>query len=749
MARNPTQITPVILQGGLNLAAPPISAQSGEAQVLHNYVCDTMGRYERIKGFCRVDGQQDPVEAKFTVLRFKTVPSEVLSESLLGKRIETKGPDIASGTLVHFYKDEFVLVEVDGTFKRGDTLVLATGETAVVQAVYQGSSGYHISNTQQYRHEVRGYFRNRINAVPGSGPIRGVAYFNDELLAWRDDVNGHEVHMWRATDVGWTQVKVVPPRLYEPPFEYHYLLYSGQSGVSPCSAPEEDQAALSQTFTRGYFLHTTRYGDLLLPRPGPEAEAVESIRYWHPGPDVTQLELRVGENLGDFGSIEVYVEDIPMYRFMWHDADPTLHDPVPFRISDEPENGVYTVLIPECVELWGPRQRVGFMFRPQSDVPAPDPDPNVWTVNAPASVVEGETLDIIFHAETPQGQPAVGARLEWEVEGIEAGDVTSGGFSGTASTDSNGEIKLSWDLLADGIPEGEALRIRGLTNDGNELEVTVDILDEELPEGTHTYTLQGPTSLEGGKSGVFTISVVNREGYPVEGQAITWALQNAPHGAFNTPTQSTAYTDASGKIQVTVSAKIPAQQYDFNFVVTAPTSKSRSCKVTVPYVAEAPPPTNVTPSDGAFWITAAMSSEEASHVFQGAPTLVFGWNTYTGHGAPRYGSPTTAKTYADFSIRGIAAIDSVDGDSGIHIVLGRTATNRLSSVSVQIRIEYVDSPSSRKHLATVTSTPSNSSFSSDGQYRFTWIRYPKSSVPHPLTSKWRTATGKTYIQVSV
>ena len=46
--------------------------------------------------------------------------------------------------------------------------------------------------------------RAAIQAVPGSGPVRGVHYYDGDLFAWRDSEDGTAGVMWRATGVGWT-----------------------------------------------------------------------------------------------------------------------------------------------------------------------------------------------------------------------------------------------------------------------------------------------------------------------------------------------------------------------------------------------------------------------------------------------------------------------------------------------------------------------------------------------------------------
>ena len=56
-----------------------------------------------------------------------------------------------------------------------------------------------------------------IAAVPGSGPVRGVHYYDGDLYAWRDSADGTKGVMWVATPSGWSMVNdTFPPEgLYE------------------------------------------------------------------------------------------------------------------------------------------------------------------------------------------------------------------------------------------------------------------------------------------------------------------------------------------------------------------------------------------------------------------------------------------------------------------------------------------------------------------------------------------------------
>lgn len=49
-------------------------------------------------------------------------------------------------------------------------------------------------------------YRALITAVPGSGPVRGVAYFNGTVYAWRDNAGGTATVMHKSTAGGWVAI---------------------------------------------------------------------------------------------------------------------------------------------------------------------------------------------------------------------------------------------------------------------------------------------------------------------------------------------------------------------------------------------------------------------------------------------------------------------------------------------------------------------------------------------------------------
>ena len=81
-----TQVTPVILAGGLNLAVPSIALNAGECTQLFNYEVNTLGRYSRIEGFERFDGQPAPSETP-TVVNIEQTDAENLEQWVANREV--------------------------------------------------------------------------------------------------------------------------------------------------------------------------------------------------------------------------------------------------------------------------------------------------------------------------------------------------------------------------------------------------------------------------------------------------------------------------------------------------------------------------------------------------------------------------------------------------------------------------------------------------------------------------------------
>lgn len=188
----------VRLQGGLDLVTATLDLKPGVLRDALNYEISTTGGYSRIAGYERYDGRPNPSDAAVASLVASSVTGLAVGDSINGQTSGATGVIIAiSGTSVFYTK-------ATGTFAVAENLreglsVIGT-ITAASAAVTDPQT---LAQNQNLAADV---YRADIQAVPGSGPVRGVAYYNDSLYAWRNNAGGTALVMHKATSGGWTTV---------------------------------------------------------------------------------------------------------------------------------------------------------------------------------------------------------------------------------------------------------------------------------------------------------------------------------------------------------------------------------------------------------------------------------------------------------------------------------------------------------------------------------------------------------------
>lgn len=617
MAREPTRTSPISFVGGLNLVSPVFQMEPGEAKVLHNYAVNSLGRYERVKGFLRFDGHRDPLSYPFTVLKMTEDQLKHGFPHNIGDLVYGSKSG-AGGRVQVVNADEVVLVDVTDTFARGETVSECYG---TVQAVSVGASTGHVSRTQLYRREVAEYHARNIKPVPGSGPIRGLAVFHTEVLAWRDNADGNETVLWRSSPAGWLKVKVVPPRDYFPPYPYQYLIYSGQAGQLryDIDSTDPDTHRELEAFRRGYFSRAGTFGNLLLPSNDAEKDAVRAIYYYHPTHDSTRIVFDPGIRRGDFGELEIYVEDTPMYRFReaiqnpnWKPGDTAHPKTIPqagVTIRHPADSTQIEIDIDERIELWTARQRVGFFLFTKDQLPD---DPNhrrQWAIKAPSHCAEDQKLTIQLKA-THDGHDVQGATVTWDLVGL--GDpphhLKTGAIQGTSVTAADGTITLEWEFTPDGHEDHETLEWKGVTDYGVQLHAEIILDDVQLPEQSHFYVITGPHTMRAGTADKFIVTVTNTENELVSHQRVDWELDRLPGSHSKLPMTGNFITDGNGQGQIEVALTESAPLETFLVTLTHPVRKQFAVEVTPIPVPKPPPPEVPDKAPGDFTAVAVSST---------------------------------------------------------------------------------------------------------------------------------------------
>lgn len=195
-----TQYDTVALAGGYDQLTSGYALPPGSLRDCINFACLPVGGYYRIPGYERHDGRPAPSNATFITVSVTMNPGETIppvgSVGSFGN---------LTGTVC--YTDPFGAF-VGLTKVSSGTLV--PGPIDIGGGTIGQATGYHtqisLRDTARIKAAAANIYRADIQAVPGSGPIRGVLYFKDVAYAFRDNVGGTAGTIYKATAGGWVQV---------------------------------------------------------------------------------------------------------------------------------------------------------------------------------------------------------------------------------------------------------------------------------------------------------------------------------------------------------------------------------------------------------------------------------------------------------------------------------------------------------------------------------------------------------------
>lgn len=190
----------ITFQGGLDQISPTLSLAPGVARDALNFECSVTGGYSRIAGYERYDGHPSPSAASYSMLEVATYTNTpAVGQTITGF---TSG---ATGILIAVNSLSIAMTKVTGTFQVGETLKV--GATVISTVTALGSSVTSKQNAV-YLAAAMDVYRNDISAVPGSGSVLGVAYYNGSLYAWRNNAGGTAAVLHKATAGGWSAVSL-------------------------------------------------------------------------------------------------------------------------------------------------------------------------------------------------------------------------------------------------------------------------------------------------------------------------------------------------------------------------------------------------------------------------------------------------------------------------------------------------------------------------------------------------------------
>lgn len=193
----PVQYDLITLAGGLDLVTPTLSLPPGVARDAVNFEVSVLGGYTRIAGYERYDGRPNPSDAVYNLLT-------VTGTYAVGETV-TNLVGTVSGYIIAIQGNTIAYTKAVGGFVAGDNLYVGGVLRGAVTAV-GGSVAVDSRTAAQYTNLAADAYRADIVAVPGSGPIRGVAYFNQLVYAWRDNVAGTAMDIYKSSPTGWVKL---------------------------------------------------------------------------------------------------------------------------------------------------------------------------------------------------------------------------------------------------------------------------------------------------------------------------------------------------------------------------------------------------------------------------------------------------------------------------------------------------------------------------------------------------------------
>ena len=197
-----------VYPGGLDQTTPTQALQNGALRDGSNFEVGLTGGYSRIAGYERFDGRDRPSEASWFLVQidaFVTTPPEwaPVDQAVSG----------AVGTVIATVADAsgsyMVLTAVSGVFNDSNSISFGGGIFVVGNAI-PITVAPSVQNQAIYTARAADYYRGLIQAVPGSGPIRGVVamtFAGDEFVyAFRDNAGGTACAIWQASPTGWLPI---------------------------------------------------------------------------------------------------------------------------------------------------------------------------------------------------------------------------------------------------------------------------------------------------------------------------------------------------------------------------------------------------------------------------------------------------------------------------------------------------------------------------------------------------------------
>lgn len=196
------QYEPVALSGGFDQVTSSHQLPPGALRDCINFACRPQGGYYRIPGYERFDGRAEPHLAGFIPVGITLLPGQSLSVGNTGSFGNINGTVSYVDPFGNYVGLTKTSGATPGTFVPGDI---------VISAVVRGTATSYftdltIKDIAVNKAAAANIYRADIGVVPGSGPIRGVAYLNNMAYAFRDNAGGTACVLHKSSPAGWAPV---------------------------------------------------------------------------------------------------------------------------------------------------------------------------------------------------------------------------------------------------------------------------------------------------------------------------------------------------------------------------------------------------------------------------------------------------------------------------------------------------------------------------------------------------------------
>lgn len=190
----------VLLNGGLDLASPPIAKQPNYATTASNVEPMLNGGYRRALGYDRFDGRPSPSESK-AYYQLTTNGLGATTDYPLYTAVTWAG-----GSGVYLFRDNsriYIATNADPSLTAGAVITIAGNQHTLATASSRAAATR--DNAIKAAGYAADYRRSFIGEVPGVFDVRGVVAVRDSVFAFRD-VDGINGGMYKATASGWVAV---------------------------------------------------------------------------------------------------------------------------------------------------------------------------------------------------------------------------------------------------------------------------------------------------------------------------------------------------------------------------------------------------------------------------------------------------------------------------------------------------------------------------------------------------------------